>query len=118
MVQVIQKSSQSWKDEKTKKTTKMLHALEGVSKEQEAARLAARLGFPYLDLHVFPANPEDMVLIPEEDAKRLRIAAFDKAKGALRVAFADPENREAVAFVNELAGKHEWTVEAYVVSMQ
>jgi len=118
MVQVIQKSSQSWKDEKTKKTTKVLHALEGVSKEQEAARLAARLGFPYLDLHVFPANPEDMVLIPEEDAKRLRIAAFDKAKGALRVAFADPENREAVAFVNELAGKHEWTVEAYVVSMQ
>jgi type II secretory ATPase GspE/PulE/Tfp pilus assembly ATPase PilB-like protein len=118
MVKVIQQSGQDWKDTKTAEAAKVLRELEGESKEQEAARRAAALGLPYLDLHIFPANAEDVTLINEEDARRLGLAIFDKTGDTIRTAFADPENTEAEAFIAELAKKNRWTVEPFVVSEQ
>ncbi|MEI7749867.1 MAG: GspE/PulE family protein [Candidatus Moraniibacteriota bacterium] len=118
MVQVIQNTSQDWKDAKAKKTTTVLHQLEGESKEQEASRYAASIGLPYLDLNVFPADPGQVTAIPEEEARRLGIAVFDKTKKVVRVAFANPEDGEATAFVDMLAEERGWTIEPYVVSMQ
>ncbi len=118
MVQVVSKSSQDWRDVKTKKAATVLHALEGASKEQEAAQKAALLGVPYLDLNIFPANPIDVTIIPKEDATRLHIAIFDKTKGVVRVAFDDPTDSEATQFIEKLAKENDWVVEPYVVSMQ
>ncbi len=118
MVHVIQKSGQGWKDSKAAKTAKLLQELQGESMEQEAARRASALGLPYLDLHIFPANSEDVTLIAEEDARRLGIAAFDKTGDTIRVAFADPENVEAEAYVTEFAKTNRWSIEPFVVSTQ
>ncbi|HWQ59531.1 MAG TPA: GspE/PulE family protein [Candidatus Fimivivens sp.] len=118
MVQVVKNASQDWKDEKDVRAENVLHTLEGTSKEQAAARFAAEVGLPYLDLNIFPANMEDLTLISEEDARRLHIAIFDKTAGTVRVAFADPENAEARLFIQDLADRHGWTVESFVVSAQ
>ncbi len=118
MVQVIRQSGQEWKDKKTAKAAKVLQTLEGESKEQEAAKKAASLGLPYLDLHIFPANSEDVTLIREEDAKKFAIATFDKAGDTIRIAFANPESAEVEAFVTELAKRNRWKIEPFVVSTQ
>ncbi|NTW46067.1 MAG: type II/IV secretion system protein [Candidatus Moranbacteria bacterium] len=118
MVQVIQQSSQDWKANRERKTAQVLQKLAGESKEQEASRRAAALGLPYLDLHIYPANPEDVTLIAEEDARRLGIAIFDKTGSTVRVAFADPENTESESFVTRIAESNRWTIEPYVVSEQ
>ncbi|NTW30158.1 MAG: type II/IV secretion system protein [Candidatus Moranbacteria bacterium] len=118
MVQVIRQSGQEWKDKKTAKTAKVLQTLEGESKEQEAAKKATLLGLPYLDLHIFPANSEDVTLIDEEDARKFAIASFDKSGDTIRIAFGNPENPEAETFVTELAERNRWKVEPFVVSAQ
>ncbi|MEI6650437.1 MAG: GspE/PulE family protein [Candidatus Moraniibacteriota bacterium] len=117
MVKVVDSSAPQWKDDKQQQTDDALKGLAGVSKEQAAARLAARIGLPYFDLHIFPASQEDITLISEEDALKYRIAVFEKSGGKIRVAFADPENTEAANFVAQLADAHGWQVEPFVVSV-
>ncbi len=116
MVHVIRKSSQDWRDEKTKKTDAVLRHLEGASREQEVAKRAEELGLPYLDLHIFPADASTVTLIAEDDARRFGIAVFDKTGGSVRIGFIDPENPEATGFVDTLLSDRSWTAERYVVS--
>jgi len=117
MVHVVQSSAQDFRDKKQRRTQKALEGLEAVSKEQEAARLAARLGLPYFDLHIFPATQEAVTMLTEEEAREHRIAVFEHKGGAIKVGFADPENTETAAFVATLAEERELRVEPYVVSV-
>lgn len=116
MVNVVKTSSADWGDEKRRKTQKVLTGLENVSQEQEAARLAARIGMPYFDLHIFPASQEAVTTVPEDAARQYRIAVFDRKGNAIKVAFADPEDASAADFVAKLVEDKELTVDPYVVS--
>jgi len=118
MVHVVRNSSQDWKNEKKKKTDEILRHLDGASREQEAAKRAEASGLPYMDLHIFPTDTPTATLLPESDAKRLGIAAFDKTGNTVRIGFADPENPEATAFTEKLGSDHRWEIERYVVSKE
>ncbi|NTW13835.1 MAG: type II/IV secretion system protein [Candidatus Moranbacteria bacterium] len=117
MVQVVNSTASDWRDKKLQKTEDTLKGLAGTSKEQAAARLAAEVGLPYFDLHIFPASQEDVTLVSEENAKKHQIAVFEKSGGKIRVGFADPKNSAAADFVESLADDRGWQVEAYVVSV-
>lgn len=117
MVHVVKSTPQDLRDKKKQKTEEALEGLEAVSKEQEAARLAARLGLPYFDLHIFPATQEAVTTLTEEEAREHRIAVFERKGDTIKVAFADPEDSKAADFVAALAEKRELEVEPYVVSV-
>ncbi len=116
MVKVVKSSGQDPKDKKHQKTDAALQGLEAVSKEQDAARLAARLGLPYFDLHIFPASQEAVTILTEEESRKYQIAIFEHKGNTVKVAFADPEDTTAADFVSALAEKRELQVEPYVVS--
>ncbi|MBP9751821.1 MAG: Flp pilus assembly complex ATPase component TadA [Candidatus Moranbacteria bacterium] len=118
MVKIIQQSSQNWRDEKAEKTGEVIRKLSAVSQEEEASRLAASLGLPYIDLQVFPANEEVITIIPEEEARKHRVAAFERSGSRVRVAFADPTDETAKTFVGNKAKENGLKIESYVVSAQ
>ncbi len=118
MVKVIQQSSRDWLEEKAEKTKAVLGQMESQSKEELAARLAASLDLPYIDLQIFPPNAADVALVPEEVARKHRLAIFEKVGDRIRVAFADPEDTEADAFIGAFAGENRLKPEKYVASNQ
>lgn len=118
MVKVIQQSSRDWLEEKAKKTRAVLGQMETQSKEELAARLAASLDLPYIDLQIFPPNPSDVALVPEEAARKHRLAVFEKIGDRIRVAFVDPEDAEADAFLAAFAEENRLKPEKYVASHQ
>lgn len=98
------------------KTQEVLKKLNESSVEEVASRLAQDAGFPYIDLHIFPIGSEDILLIPEADARNFHLALFHKKGVETRFAILDPHNQPALDFIAQLSEKKGWESEIYVVS--
>lgn len=84
--------------------------------EDAAETLAQTVGLPYHDLHLFPADAEDVRLIPEEDARRLRVASFQRSGSKVSVAVADPNDPAVNEYLQQFADKEAWQLSLSVVS--
>lgn len=85
--------------------------------EDAAESLAAQVGIPYHDLHLFPADADDVRLIPEEDARRLRIASFQRSGNKVSVAVADPNDPAVSEYLQQFADRGAWQLSLSVVSL-
>ncbi len=115
MVKVTHQSSQL-PDEKTGKTEELLQKMKEVSIEETTARFAASCGLPYIDLSLFPVEPEEALLIPEADARRLGFILFQKKGLQALFAITDPANQEALSYIDTFVEKKGFGRELYVVS--
>lgn len=115
MVKVVRENVASH-SENEEEAQAILKKMRDVSIEEQASLLASRNGLPYIDLHIFPINTEDVILIPEAEAKKFGVAVFNKKNNAVRVALLDPANQETERYLADLASKLGWQVERYVVS--
>lgn len=95
---------------------KVLKKMREEAIEDAAESLAQESGLPYHDLHLFPADTGDVQLIPEADAKRLRIASFQKNGNKLSVAVANPAEPAVMEYLQKLADKNDWQLALSVVS--
>ena len=117
MVKVVHQNS-SAASQNEEKTQAVLKKMREVSIEEQASILAAKNGFSYIDLHVFPLNAEDIMLIPEDESKKFNVALFSKKSTLTRFAILNPRNKEALEYLQTLTEKHGWQMELYVVSEQ
>lgn len=85
-------------------------------KEKLAQSKAASLGFSYINLKGFPITPEAMVLIPEEQARNLKVVCFLKKDNQIRIGAVEPEDSQIQELVSKLGKEHQAKVEIYVVS--
>ncbi len=85
--------------------------------EDAAEGLAAEVGLPYHDLHLFPADADHVRLIPEEDARRLRIASFQRSGNKVSVAVADPNDPAVSDYLQQFADREGWQLSLSVVSI-
>lgn len=115
MVKVIRKNL-TGSSAKEERTQTLLKKMREVSIEEHASMLAMAYDLPYIDLHVFPAGTEDILLVPEADAKKFSLALFDKKTLLARFAILDPANQETLGYIKALAEKHGWEAKIYVVS--
>jgi type II secretory ATPase GspE/PulE/Tfp pilus assembly ATPase PilB-like protein len=115
MVKVVRKNlaSDNPKEEQSQAVMKM----RDVSIEEEAAALAIQHGFLYIDLHVFPMDTEDVLTIPEAEAKKNNIALFNKKNTLVRFAILDPTNQKTLTYIQSLSGRHGWQTKIYIVSV-
>lgn len=95
----------------------ILKKMRDVSIEEEAAALALKHGFSYIDLHVFPVDTEDVLVIPEAEAKKNELAVFNKKGLLVRFVILDPGNKKTLTYIQNLADKHGWQTKIYVVSV-
>ncbi len=102
--------------EKQARADALLKKMHEASIEEEAATLAAKNGLSYIDLHLFPLDPEDLALIPKEDAKKHEVALFQKTGETTHIAIVDPGNQATLEYVQTLASGHGWDTTLHVVS--
>ncbi len=67
-----------------------------VSDEQVAQTLAVNYGMEYVDLHGYVPNPEMKNFVPEEVARRYKIAPLGVDGGRIQIAVPDPSNLEVL----------------------
>ncbi len=87
-----------------------------VSTPVDHRQLAESLGVPYLE--EMPPTIDKMVLslIPEETAKKYKIAVFEKKEGILSVAMVNPQDFEALNVLRFIAEKERLGIEVFLVS--
>ncbi len=95
---------------------KVLKKMHEEAIEDAAEVLANETGLPYHDLHLFPVDADDISLIPESDARRLKVASFQKNGDKVSVALADPKDGSIMKYLQELADKQGWQLSLSVVS--
>lgn len=115
MVKVVRRNLAS-ENQKEERSQMILKKMRDVSIEEEAAALAIQHGFLYIDLHVFPVDTEDVLVIPEAEAKKNELAIFNKKGLLVRFAIIDPANQKTLKYIQDLADKHGWQTKIYVVS--
>ncbi len=94
----------------------MLAKMRTQSIEEQVAERAKAHQLHYLDLAVFPIDPAIVLLLPQEDAKRLGAAPFQKDSGLLRIALTNPEDTEAREFLTTFAKGHGQEAQFFLVS--
>ena len=68
-----------------------------ISDEQVAQTIAVNSGMEYVDLHGFTANPEMKALVPEEVARKYKVAPLGvSASGGIQLAIPDPYDFETL----------------------
>jgi type IV pilus assembly protein PilB len=102
--------------EKDEQTEEILKKMREVSIEEQASLLAIKNGLSYMDLHVFPLSAEDVILVPEAEAKKFNLVLFNKKNTLARFAILDPTNSEALQFIKNFSTEKGWQVEIYIVS--
>ncbi|HLC95683.1 MAG TPA: ATPase, T2SS/T4P/T4SS family, partial [Patescibacteria group bacterium] len=116
MVTVIHTKTPSH-SEKDEQTQTLLKKMRDASVEEQASLLAKKNGLQYIDLHVFPLDTEDVLLIPEGDAKQYHCVLFNKKGLMARFAILDPTDQETTRYIQKLAEERDWKTELFVVSV-
>ncbi|MFA6521671.1 MAG: GspE/PulE family protein [Candidatus Gracilibacteria bacterium] len=83
-------------------------ALTGINRDLEekiTMEKAQEIAMPYINVGVFPVNPDILHLVSPEDAKRAMAMLFYKVGKKVRLAVADPNSPETQALVKDLEGK-------------
>jgi type IV pilus assembly protein PilB len=85
--------------------------------ERYVQTMAPRQGFEYIYLRGYTINPEALQLIPEADAHRLNIVAFEVKQNLVSIATKDPNDPGIKAVVESLALRR-FTTKLYMCSVQ
>lgn len=95
---------------------RVLSKMKHESEEQQAAGYAAALGLPYIDLNIFPIDPETLRTIKKEDAEKYQVVALARAGKNVSLASPDPENTGLVKFAEALKRDEGFQIKLYVCS--
>ncbi|MFH1346662.1 MAG: GspE/PulE family protein [Spirochaetota bacterium] len=86
------------------------------AEERDAKRRAEKTKFPYADLSTTSINIEALSLIPEEEAKKAKLAAIEFKEKKVALAVFDSENSETKKVIEELKAKG-YTLSIFTTSL-
>ncbi len=84
--------------------------------EEAVAQHAKDIGMPYLDLHVFPVDQENLSLVKEKDAKKYGVVVLRRFGNEVKMGVLDPKNEETADFINQLEKDEDLDITQYLVS--
>jgi type II secretory ATPase GspE/PulE/Tfp pilus assembly ATPase PilB-like protein len=93
-----------------------MNEIEKQGKEREAEMNAATIGLPYISLKGFPISPDALRLIPEEQARDLRVLCFFFNGPQLRIGAVNPNTPEIKELVFQLGERHKTNASLYQIS--
>jgi type II secretory ATPase GspE/PulE/Tfp pilus assembly ATPase PilB-like protein len=86
---------------------KKLSELETKSREQIVKTRAGKFKIPYADIVGQVINLGALAVIPEEDARAAKIAAYQMVEKKVFIAMANPQNKQAQAILKRLGAKYQ-----------
>ena len=84
--------------------------------ERLTKQRADSLGIPYINLFSFPISPEALVLVKEEEARRLSVVCFYYDGKNLRLGALNPQDQAVLTLADELAKKYFTENQIYLIS--
>ncbi len=100
------------------RTKRKIAKMHRESEEQEAAEYAKSIGFPYLDLNIFPITAKYINLVSEKEAIKDRVVVIHKMDRELILGALDPTAKEVGELVKKLEKEEGFKVRLFVVSGQ
>ena len=100
---------------KEAKHLQKLKALRQQSEETMVAVYAAKYGVEYIDLSMLPINTDALRIIPEERARKAKMAAFDMVGREVKVAVLSPLPDAVSEEIQRLKDK-KFIIDLYMVS--
>jgi len=91
-------------------------AIKFKEKEYESQKLAASIGIPSISLKGFPISPEALILVPEEQAKTLKVICFLFTGPELRLGAVNPEDPAVKELLFELGERNKSNPKLYLLS--
>jgi len=85
------------------------------SEEEKTYQLAKKLGFPYMDLNIFPIDQKNINFIPEENARKHGLVVLGRMGALVRVGVLNIES-ELVSFLKQVKEKEDVEFKIYIVS--
>ncbi len=111
------------KSKKTQKTTNnsnevksILKNLRRESEEEEVSQLADKIGFPYIDLNIFPIDQEHLDFIEEKEARKYGIVVLRKKGDEVEIGAINPIDSDVTKFLDNLSKKANVKIELFTVS--
>jgi len=95
---------------------RVLAKMKHESEEQQAAAYAAVLGLSYIDLNIFPIDPETLRTIKKEDAEKYAAVCLQRAGKNVSLATPAPENPELHKFTENLKKEEGYSIKFFVCS--
>lgn len=95
---------------------RVLAKMKHESEEQQAAAFAAVSGLPYIDLNIFPIDPETLRTIKKEDAEKFSVVCLHRAGKNVSLASPNPENPALSDFIGKLQQEEGFSTKLYVCS--
>ncbi|MDD3487310.1 MAG: GspE/PulE family protein [Candidatus Moranbacteria bacterium] len=96
---------------------RVLAKMKHESEEQQAAGYAALLGLPYIDLNIFPIDPDTLSTIKKADAEKFQTVCLQRAGKNVSLATPDPENPEMQKFAAILEKEEGYNLKFYICSL-
>jgi type II secretory ATPase GspE/PulE/Tfp pilus assembly ATPase PilB-like protein len=96
---------------------RVLSKMKHESEEQQTAGYAAILSLPYIDLNIFPIDPDTLSTIKKADAVKYQVVCLQRAGKNVSLASPDPENEELKNFVEYLKKEEGYNIKFYVCSL-
>ncbi len=90
--------------------------IEEKRKEQAALQEAEELGINHISLKGFPINPDALILLTEEEAKRFKAVCFFKTDREMRLGAVEPNRPELIGLLKKLEKESRVTGELYKIS--
>ncbi len=85
-------------------------------KEQQAAKQAAALGLPYVNLSGFPISSDSLSVIPAELAAQSRIICFFNNGAEIRIGAVQYDKAALEPIIDDIAERYHANVSAYIIS--
>ena len=95
---------------------RVLTKIKHESEEQQAAALAGALGYSYIDLNIFPIDPETLRTIKKNDAEKYQVVSIQRFGKNVNLASPDPENKELQKFLEFLKREEGFAIKIFVCS--
>src|SRR4030043_1474642 len=95
---------------------RVLAKMKHESEEQQAAGFAAALGLPYIDLNIFPIDPETLRTIPKEDAEKYEAIIIQRSGKNVSLALANIANPELKEYLVKLEKENGFRIRLFICS--
>jgi len=95
---------------------RVLARLKHESEEQQTAGLATTLGLPYIDLNIFPIDPETLRTIPREDAEKNGLVCIQRAGKNVSLAISNFSLPGLKEYISKLETEEGYKIKLFICS--
>ncbi|MFA6553628.1 MAG: GspE/PulE family protein, partial [Patescibacteria group bacterium] len=103
-------------DEVEEKLKTKIHEIDTKKKEQDTREQALASGVGYIYLKGFPVSSDALSMVPEEEARRLKVACFFKTDTEIRIGAIRPDDPEVIALAGRLSSEGRAHGDIYQIS--